>query len=180
MKIVKYFCTYTPSLRVSLDSPFGAMLFKRPSTTEMERNISTINPLPMTFDCPTLTFLFHFYFQLTLLSPLFQDILRFLDNSEVKIFPAAKDEETLFDNNPKNNRALPIRHNDHVMRSRHNDVTISDKDLFTSLICNTKPATKIFHWFIFPYLNDITVSIHILSGIYLCLVCLIFYTPLPY
>ena len=110
----------------------------------MERNISTINPLPTTFDCPTLTFPFHYYSRLTLLSPLTQDILSFFDNSEVQISPAAKKEETLFDNNPKSNCALPIRHNDHVMRSRHNDVTNPDRDLFTSLICNTKAATKKF------------------------------------
>ena len=51
---------------------------------------------------------------------------------------------------PKSNRALPVRHSDHAIRSRHNDVTIPDKDLSTSLTRNKKPATTtIFIGFFF-------------------------------
>ena len=73
---------------------------------------------------------------------------------------------------PKSTHALPIRHNDNAIPSRHNDVTIPYKDLSTSLISNTKPATKkVFIGLFFLLPQDKTASFHILSGIHLCLLC---------
>lgn len=118
--------------------------FNRPSTTGLERNISTINPLPTTFDGLMLTFPFRYFSQHTLLSPLSQDILRFFDILEVQISLKTSRTDRPSSTVPKSNRALPIRHNDHAIRSRHNDVTIPDKNLSTSLISNTKATTKKF------------------------------------
>ena len=125
----------------SFDSPLYAILFNQPSTAGMERTILTINSPPTTSIVQRYCFLF-------ITTPNAHRCLLYLKIYFVFSpfrrckFLYRRRTNKLTSTIPKSNRALPIRHNNHAMRSRHNDVTIQDKDLSTSLISNTQARQR--------------------------------------